>query len=197
MLVCLFCVFCFFVFVFFFSLEAIVMKKITTILVVSVLAVLSSSSENSFVTQQWNGNPAMRNRAFYYFHPTHLPGTQFYPKIPLVNYYPYFPIAEPNKLMLNEDNQRSDIANSRPTTPPPTLLIDQNLSDEEAMTQLEILKEIYTRNNENGVILPSILPSSRGFIALKTTAFISFLNSFSLAAATKTKTKIFVYPTFG
>jgi hypothetical protein len=166
------------------------MKTPATILVVSVLAVLSSSSEHSFVTHQWSANavPAMRTRAFYYFHPT-LPGTQFYPTIPLVNY----PI-EP-KLMLNEDSPRSDVANSRHTAP--LLTIDQNISDEEALTQLEILKEIYTRNNENGVILPSILPSSRGFVAIKTAAFISFLNSFSLAATTKTKTKIFVYPTFG
>ena len=178
---------------------AITMKAIALTFGVSVLAVLSSSSEHSPITQKWSENPAMRARAFYYFHHS-LPGTKFYHNNPLTNYYPlsfpYIPM-EP-KLMLNEDNTRSDITHLKPEAPAvQPLLIDQNLSDEEALKQLEILKEIYTRNNENGVVLPSILPSSRGFIALKTAAFISFLNSFSLTAATKTKTKVFVFPTFG
>lgn len=177
------------------------MKAIAVVFAISILAVLTFSSEHSSVTQKWSENPAMRARAFYYFHHP-LPGTQFYPKIPLANYYPlsypYLPM-EPKLMLNNEDNTRSDITHSTSSAVPvvPPLSIDQNLSDEEAMKQLEILKEIYTKNNENGVILPSILPSSRGFIALKTAAFISFLNSFSLAAATKTKTKVFVYPTFG
>ncbi|KAI9563863.1 hypothetical protein GHT06_011330 [Daphnia sinensis] len=173
------------------------MRGIAIILSASILAVFSSSPEHSQQTfQNLNSSPATRAKALFYI-PHAFPETPLYHGIPLPNYYPFpYPYVHvAPKLILNEPDARIDVTNSGPTVP--SHLIDQNISDEEAMRQLEVLKEIYTQNSENGIVLPSIVPASRGFVALKASALINFLNSFSLATATKTKTKLFIYPTLG
>lgn len=172
------------------------MRGIAIILSASILAVFSSSPDLPQTFQNLNSSPAMRAKEFFYM-PHALPETQFYHGLPLTNYYPFpYPYVHvAPKLILNEPDARIDVTNSGPTVP--SHLIDQNISDEEAMKQLEVLKKIYTQNSENGIVLPSIVPASRGFVALKASALINFLNSFSLATSTKTKTKLFVYPTLG
>lgn len=170
------------------------MKATVIFLAASVWVVFSSPPGNL-----QEDNAVKKARAFY-FHQQTSP-THFYDHIPLVNYYPFYshPYMQiEHKTPSNVDiNARASVASVTTETavPLPSPLIDENVDDDEAMKQLETLKNIYAQNSENGIVLPSIISSSRGLLLIKNAAFISFLNNISLTTFEKTKTKVFIYPT--
>ncbi len=171
------------------------MKATVIFLAASVWVVFSSPPGNL-----QEDTAVKKARAFYYYQQTS--PTHFYDQIPLVNYYPFYshPYMQiENKTPLNVDvNARASVTTETAAStaaPLPSPLIDENVDDDEAMKQLETLKNIYAQNSENGIVLPSIISSSRGLLLIKNAAFISFLNNISLTSFEKTKTKVFIYPT--
>ena len=164
------------------------MKAIAIFFAASVLVVFSSPPEQP-------DDSVKKARAFYYYQQQTLPMTQFYDNIPLVSYHPFYSYPSMQIEPASNLTRASAVHITEPAVPiPRTPLIDENVSDDEAMKQLETLKRIYAQNSESGVVLPSIVASSRGLVLVKNSSFISFLNSISLASIAKTKTKYYIVP---
>ena len=154
------------------------MKAIAIFFAASVLVVFSSPPEQP-------DDSVKKARAFYYYQQQTLP-VSYHPFYS----YPYMQIEPASNLTRASADHITEPAVPIPRTP----LIDENVSDDEAMKQLETLKRIYAQNSESGVVLPSIVASSRGLVLVKNSSFISFLNSISLASIAKTKTKYYIVP---